>query len=194
MPAYGPNGIGLTVATNAPVYILGNFNADGSNTTGDATTPDDGKNGTPGNASAESPVCVAADAVTLLSKSWSDTASLKNKNDADDTEYATALLVGLQKTTNTDSSGGAHNLPRFLENWSGNTATLRGSLVTLFNCKIATQPWSTQYYGAPKNGNYPPLTPTSPTFRRILFTTLSQSAYFAARHALWPSTYPYTDH
>ena len=204
MPAYGLNGNGLTVATNAPVYILGNFNADGSTTSGNATTPDDGKSGAAGNASAESPVCVAGDAVTLLSNSWSDTASLQNKNNASSTEYATALLVGLQPTTNSANSGGAHNLPRFLENWSGDTATLRGSLATLFSCKIAIQPFSGQYYGAParnwgfdqifKNGNYPPITPKVISFRRILFKTLSQSDYFATRHTLWPATYPYSDH
>ena len=204
MPSYGANGTGLTVATNAPVYILGNFNADGSTSTGSATLPDDGKTGAAGNASAESPACVAGDAVTLLSNSWSDTASLKNKNNASNTEYATALLVGLQPTSDTHNSGGAHNLPRFLESWSGDTATLRGSLATLFSCKIATQPFSGQYYGAPtrnwgfdqifKNGNYPPITPKVISFRRILFTTLSQSAYFATRHTLWPSTFPYSDH
>jgi Tfp pilus assembly protein PilX len=204
MPAYGTNGTGLTVVTNAPVYLLGNFNADGNTGTGNATTPDDGNSGAAGNASKESPVCVAGDAITLLSNSWSDTASLKNKNTAADTEYATALLVGLQATNNTDSSGGAHNLPRFLENWSGKTATMRGSLATLYSCKVATQPWSTQYYGAPnrnwgfdqifKNGNYPPITPKVMSYRRILFTTLSQSAYFATRHTLWPTTFPYSDH
>ena len=199
IPAFGINGSGLTIATNAPAYIMGNFNADGSNTSGDATTPDDGKSGAIGNASAESPVCIAADAITLLSKNWNDTASLKNKNTAADTEYATALLVGLQPTIDIANSGGAHNLPRFLENWSGKTATMRGSLATLYSSKVATQPWSTDYYGAPnrnwgfdqifKNGNYPPITPKVMSYRRILFTTLSQSAYTTARHNLWPSEF-----
>jgi hypothetical protein len=214
VPAYGVNGNGLTVATNAPVYILGDFNADGDPTTptGDATTPDDGKTGLPGNASAESPVCVAADAITLLSQNWKDTASLKVNNPAADTEYATAMLVGLVPTGNVNgtgayaSSGGAHNLPRFIEDWNPSsgkkTVIIRGSLAALYSCKIATQPWSTNYYGAPnrkwgfdqifKNGNYPPITPKVMSFRRIQFTTLSASAYFATRHALWPVDFPST--
>jgi hypothetical protein len=205
MPNYGDGGLGLTVATNAPVYILGNFNADGNASTGDATTPDDGHTGAAGSSYSESPVCVAGDAVTLLSKNWQDSASLKNNNTADDTEYATALLVGLVPTGNVNAdsqyanSGGAHNLPRFLENWSGQTATLRGSLATLFNCKVAKQSWSTQYYSPPnrnwgfdqilKNGHYPPITPRVIDTKRILFTTLSQDAYNTIRHNMWPSEF-----
>ncbi len=199
IPTYGIGLNGLTVATNAPVYIDGNFNSDGNSATGNATTPDDGSTGIGSAAYTESPVCVAADAVTLLSSSWSDTASLKNKNNATSTEYATALLVGLQPTTNTANSGGAHNLPRFLESWSGQTATLRGSLATLFSCKVATQPFTGNYYGAPnrnwgfdqifKNGHYPPITPKVMSYRRILFTTLSQGGYNTARHTLWPSEF-----
>jgi hypothetical protein len=194
------------VATNAPVYIDGNFNADGNSATGNATTPDDGATGSGGAAYTESPVCVAADAVTLLSSSWQDTASLKNKNSASPTEYATALLVGLvptgtaNATNSAANSGGAHNLPRFLEDWSGGTtATIRGSLATLYNCKVATQKWTTNFYGAPnrnwgfdqlfKNGHYPPITPKVMSYRRILFTTLSQSGYNTTRHTLWPSEF-----
>ena len=57
------------------MYILGNYNADGSTSTGSATTPDDGKTGAPGSTSAESPAYLAADAITILSPGWSDAAS-----------------------------------------------------------------------------------------------------------------------
>lgn len=202
IPSYGPGGNGLTIATNAPVYIKGNFNADGSNitATGSATTPDDGKDGSAGHTSSESPVCIAADAVTILSNSWNDATSLSTgKPAATDTEVAAALLVGLQPTSDTANSGGAHNLPRFLENWKDIYATIRGSLVTMYSCKVATQPWSTSYYGAPnrnwgfdkifQNGNYPPITPKVMSYRRVDFTDLNATTYAAAKHSLWPSIY-----
>jgi hypothetical protein len=200
LPSYGPNNNGLTIATNTQAYIMGNFNADGSGTgTSAATTPDDGNSGAAGHASAESPVCVAADAVTILSNSWSDAQSLKLNTNATSTEVASALLVGLQGTTNTASSGGAHNLPRFLESWSGDTLTIRGSLVTMYNAKVANQPWSTRYYSPParnwgfdqifQNGNYPPITPKVMSYRRITFTSLSPTNYTANAHTLWPSEF-----
>ena len=93
-------------------------------------------------------------------------------------------------------SGGAHNLPRFLEDWSGNTVAIRGSLVTMFNCKIATQPWSTAYYTAPTrkwgfdsilaNGNYPPFTPKVMSYRRVDFSDLTAAQYAAKKAAMWP--------
>ncbi len=203
IPSYGPNGKGLTIATNAPAYIKGVFNADGSGATttganGPATTPDDGNDGSSGHASAESPVCIAADSVTILSPNWNDANSFSSSPPtASDTEVAAALLVGLVKTTASASSGGAHNLPRFLENWSGKYATIRGSLVTMYNCKVSTEPWNTSFYSPPnrnwgfdkifKNGNYPPITPKVMSYRRVDFTDLSAAGYAAARHALWPT-------
>ncbi len=200
IPSYGANGTGLTIATNTPVYIQGNFNADGTQSTGangSAVTPDDGNSGAAGHASAESPVCIAADSVTILSNAWSDVKSVNVKTNATDTEVAAALLVGLQPTSNSYNSGGAHNLPRFLENW-GNS-TIRGSLVTMYSCKIATQPFTGAYYGAPnrnwgfdkifQNGNYPPITPKVIDTRRIQFTSMNATVYAAALHTLWPTLY-----
>ena len=93
-------------------------------------------------------------------------------------------------------SGGAHNLPRFLENWTNVTVAIRGSLVEMFNCKISTQPWSTAYYGAPvrkwgfdvlfQNGVYPPFTPKVMSYRRVDFTDLTAAQYAAKKAALWP--------
>jgi hypothetical protein len=197
VPSFGVNGNGLTIATNAQVYIKGNFNADGSSPS--ATMPDDGHTGTTSDPSSESPVCIAGDAVTLLSNSWSDLKSTNNKNGASNTEYATAILTGLQKTSNSDSSGGVHNLPRFLEDWSGQTATVRGSLVTMYDSKVATQAWSTAYYGAParnwgfdnifKNGHYPPITPKVMSYRRVLFSSMTSSQFSTTEHTLWPSEF-----
>ena len=196
MPTYGVNGKGLTIATNAPLYIKGNFNADGNVSSSSATMPDDGNTGSATDPSVESPVCVAADAITILSSAWNDkiSADTVKPNPSSDTEIAAAFLTGLVPTSNSASSGGAHNFPRFLEN--GGTVAIRGSLVAMFESKIATQPWSTRFYGAPtriwgfdsvfQNGTFPPLTPKVQSFRRSSFTMLNASQYSAAKAALWP--------
>jgi hypothetical protein len=197
----GVDNNGLTIATNAPVYILGNFNADGNvSTTTSATVPDDGKTGASGDASVESPVCIAGDAITILSPDWDDASSLGTikPSTSHDVEVAAALLTGLTPTTDSANSGGAHNLPRFLESWR-NSVAIRGSLVTMFSSKVATEPFSTRYYGAPRriwgfdqifsNGNFPPITPKVMSFRRINFSDLSSTDYAAALHKMWPSLY-----
>jgi hypothetical protein len=209
IPSYGVNGNGLTLVTNAPLYIKGHFNADGTivaGANGSSTLPDDGKTGSTSNPSAESPACLAGDAITILSPGWSDAASLVNNNAASGhVEIAAAFLAGIVATDpngagHDASSGGAHNLPRFLENWgSSRTVAIRGSLCCLYPSKVATQPWAIRYYGAPSrswgfdsifaNGNFPPLTPKVVSYRRVAFRDISATAYAAAKHQMWPSVY-----
>ena len=200
--AGNPNGDGFTLATNAPLYIKGSFNADGTGS-GSPTLPDDGNDGSAAHPTVESPACLAADAITILSPGFSDLTSYSQTkpNSTASVEIAAAFLTGLTPTSNTANSGGAHNLPRFLETWSGSagTVTIRGSLVTMYQSKIATQPFSTNWYGAPtrawgfdsnfQNGNFPPITPRVISFRRVDFSDLSPAAYTALRHSLWPSEY-----
>ncbi len=196
IPDYGPHGIGLSLSTNAPLYVLGHFNADGTITTTSPTIPDDGKDGTTGHTSKESPVSLAADAITILSPGWSDASSLTlAPNAVGNAEIAAAFMVGTTKT-GTAYSGGAHNLPRFLEDWGSNTVAIRGSMVAMFNSRIASQGWAQAYYSAPvrkwgfdsifKNGNYPPFAPKVMSYRRVDFTDLSAAQYAAQKAALWP--------
>ncbi len=165
---------GLTVATNAPVYILGHFNADGANPTvaGSATTPDDGKTNVAGAAvSAQIPVAIAADAITILSpnyfgvagangsaaaatnattvSAYTNLANVRNSASGS-VEVAAAFITGIVATNGSSFSGGVHNLPRFLEHWGANSAAIRGSLVSLYKSKVATGPWAQAYYSAPK--------------------------------------------
>jgi hypothetical protein len=217
----GPDGhtavTGLTVATNAPTYIEGNFNADGQSSGGswgktDATTPDDGNTGAPGTtASAETPVAVVADAVTILSPKYfgsgivptaaspSNAASsnanvsytTKSPGSTGDTEVASTFITGLVQTTDSASSGGAQNLPRFLENW-GNTVAIRGSLMVFYHSKVAIGPWSTSYYSPPTRvWGYDQILlykklqgfPNFPTLRRVGFQDLSAAGYATAKAA-----------
>jgi len=121
---------GLTIATNMPAYVLGDYNKRSDDVPGDWV-----------------PALVAADSVTFLSKTWSDINSHWEMNgelaqrDADDTHYHLAILAGDVTTSASAWGGGFHNFMRFAESWSGETATLYGSLVIGFRSVYARQPW-----------------------------------------------------
>jgi hypothetical protein len=125
-PALLPKG--LTIATNLPAYLMGDYNST-SDTTSQSATP-------------WAPALVAADQVMLLSNAWNDALSRWDQAPgafnrlATDTVYNLSLLSGVAGTTTTAWSGGLENLPRFLEQWNYSgitrTATVRGSLVAGF--------------------------------------------------------------
>lgn len=178
---------GLTVATNAPVYTAGHFNADGTLEAdlSDMTTPE----------ANEVPAAIVADAINILSQSWVGTehgtgrvvptADLSSSNNtrpaAAHTEVSAALLTGIVTTAGTANnqySGGVENYPRFHENWSNRSLRYRGSIVALFESQVATRPWTHARYSPPRREwgfnsmfgsqrRYPPGTPIIRTFRRI---------------------------
>ncbi len=186
VPTYGAME-GLTIATNAPVYIKGNYNDDGSGGTPSASVSKTG----------EKPAAIAADAVTLLSPDFNDATSRSaiRPNASADVVVAAAILTGLAPTNKDGSarmSGGAHNLVRFLENWTTNSRAvyIRGSLVSLFESRVASEPWRIDYYSAPVrnwgfcdllvNGRYPPGTPRVISYRRTDYGDLTKAQYDAA--------------
>jgi len=128
---------GMTVATNLPIYIQGDYN---TKVNGVASATND--------PAFHKPAAVIADAVNLLSNAWNNSKTATSTlPTASATTYNTAMIAG-----NTDSvpgtiySGGLENLPRFHENWTGKNATIAGSFVNLWKSKIAKSPW---VYGAP---------------------------------------------
>ncbi|MCF3649721.1 hypothetical protein [Synoicihabitans lomoniglobus] len=109
-----------------------------------------------------------------------------------DTEVASALLMGLvpsNKNGSGQQSGGAHNFPRFIEKWSGRTLAMRGSMVALFESRIADEEFGIRYYDPPTrlwgfneifaDGRYPPQTPLVRTYRRVDFSDLAPAEYAA---------------
>ncbi len=138
---------GLTVAAENPVYVQGNYNAV------DNTIPD----ATWGNMGASVPAAVIADAITLLSKAWTDARSFEVPNSAGAraaqmTSYRFAAIAG--KGTSFPhcggacgnpsdlygTDGGAANFLRFLEDWSS-SINYRGSLITLHVNRQAIGPY-----------------------------------------------------
>jgi hypothetical protein len=150
-------GAGLTIASENPMYTLGNFNS-----------------------TSKKPAALMGDAITFLSGSFSDAASngAVGSRVASNTTVNASYLTGNVETTSSDYNGGFENLPRFLESWSGKTFTWRGSAVNLWNSVQANGEWSYgSYYTAPnRNWAYdtdlddpnklPPETPTIRIFQR----------------------------
>jgi len=181
---------GFTLATNGQLYVKGHFNADGDPDTGSSTGTDD--NSTFG--SDEAPAALLADSITILSSAFDDTKTKEspNKRPATFNEVSAALVTGLVpgvKGTG-QQSGGAHNLPRFLEKWSGVEFRYRGSLVALYESEAGTNPMTSNHsswYSPPRrnwgyndlfaDAIYPPGTPNARDFRRTDFRFLTEEEY-----------------
>lgn len=167
------NGInGLSIVSENPVYVQGNWNAAGSFTGAHAAT------------------AVMADAVTLLSNNWTDMISFTdpwspgNRNRASATWYRLAIISGKGMAfpqpsgTSADfgTDGGAHNFLRYLED-GDQAVNYRGSMATFFYSRQAVAPFKccALVYSAPtRNYNFDTdflspalLPPNTPVFRDL---------------------------
>jgi len=149
---------GLTIATDLPLYIKGNYNS-----------------------TAKKGSALLCDAITLLSPSWSDAASSSplNSRVASSMTVNACIMTGHVGTINGSTySGGLENIFRFIEKWDAATVTYRGSIIDLWFSQFATAPWSYgAYYTAPTRNwafdtdllspsNWPPGTPRVHTVQR----------------------------
>ncbi len=142
----------LTVATDRPMYLEGNINTENKAT-----------------------LLLAADAITVTSKHLtldSNNQTIKDKAQATITNAIFMLGQVSSKYMPVDStgkktpggkeinhfapgygrvtqSGGAHNVLRYLENWSGVKHTYNGSLICLFESRVATTKFGGPYYNPP---------------------------------------------
>lgn len=190
-PSYSADNPGLTIASNAPVYVKGHFNADGvASTSGGVNPATDYESG-------EVPCAIVSDAITVLSPGFDDSKSKFSSppSASGPVEISAAFLTGIaptNKNNNGRTSGGAHNIIRFLENWGGKATWFRGSLVCLFESRVFTEPHgSSNYYNPPDRnwgfnklfgeGTYPPGTPRVLSYRRVDFTELTAADYAATR-------------
>ena len=124
---------GLTVGSQNPVYIQGDYNTTSAATRGSAA--------------------VFADAVTILSNAWNDANSSADLSarTATNTTVNTAIVAGFLPSgwrnpatgAQYGYSGGLNNFPRFLENWGGQTFTYTGSMIELFTSQVNIGEWDT---------------------------------------------------
>jgi hypothetical protein len=207
-PSFSPEP-GLTLATNAPAYMVGRFNASATDTNSVNVSTNHYKTWTGGNLR-EPPAAIMSDSYTQLSEQWagttgnrirSDNAAANTRPIAASVPVSAAILTGLTPTIPSTAisspaggaqSGGAHNFPRFLEVWGGQTFHFRTSMVALFVSEVHRQPMPANpgYYSPParnfgfsqnfSNGVFPPGTPTVRMFRRGSFQDITQAEYDAA--------------
>jgi type II secretory pathway pseudopilin PulG len=163
---------GLTVASDQPVYIQGNYNVTN-----------------------KKPAAVMGDVINVLSNSWTDaksTLALTSRTPTATTINA-ALFAGTDTTGGAEGTagqssggynGGVENYIRLHENWNGAvTLTYRGSFVSLFRPRRVAGAWAvgSPYYTAPiRDWDYdnslfedptllPPMTPNLVYLRQELF-------------------------
>jgi hypothetical protein len=149
---------GLTIVTDEPLYVKGNFN----------TTSKKG-------------AAIMCDAITLLSPNWNDanSASPIASRTATPMTVNACVMAGHVATAGSNYSGGLENSFRFLENWSGVTLTFSGSIVNLWFSVYNTARWpgTGSVYNAPTRhwgydtdllqpGKWPPGTPRVQTIQR----------------------------
>ena len=157
---------GLTIATDLPMYIKGNYNS-----------------------TAKKGSALMCDALTLLSPSWNDSHSnlsmTANRVASNMTVFA-CIMTGHVNTVGSTYSGGLENEFRFLENWSGKNLTYLGSIIDLWFSRSATAPWQQTgyYYNAPNRiwsydtdlvnpSNWPPGAPRVHTVQRGTWRQIS---------------------
>lgn len=192
---------GFTVASENPVYILGNYNTNSADTTWNTPAVDE---------AGHSSAAVIADAVTFLSNNWTDLASLGfggdgtvtttgNRNAAT-TYYRVAVAGGKNinfpqptwgAANDYGTDGGVHNFLRYLENWGGQSFHYKGSLVSLYYATYGTGVYKccTTVYSAPTRNDVfdldfetpSGLPPGTPMFRDV--ETLSYRQLFTTRQA-----------
>lgn len=132
---------GLSIVTNLPIYIAGDYNTS-SNTDSATSTP-------------WVPALIAGDWVSVLSNNWDDTRLSWAQEDltdvsrkAADTTYNTAILSGW---TQAEGTRAGHSFPSMIEAWSRRKKTLATSIVLGYYPvyrKVGNQ--HTKVYSAPK--------------------------------------------
>ena len=131
------NGMGFSVATPNPLYVVGNYNVQTASSAANASAATT-------NTAYTVPAALFSDALTILSSSWNDAnanASYSTRTPVTTTVNA-AIVTGTVPSTGTDYytfSGGVHNLPRLLENWSTSLKLyLNTSILRLWDSTMAT--------------------------------------------------------
>jgi len=150
---------GLTVVSNDPVYVKGDYNT-----------------------VSEQPTSIIADSLNLLSNNWNDTNSTSSLSSrpATATTFNSAFVAGIDNTTTGNYNGSLENYPRLHENWTGRNLTIKGSFVALWNSSVANGGWTygNPQYTAPNRiwayntafndpANLPPFTPWAVEAQRI---------------------------
>lgn len=167
MPGIASDTGGLSMVTERPVYVLGDYNTiiwRPAAIMGDAITF---LSNPPNPAMAQTPASLATRCSAQAG--WCDTLQTTSpQRTARPTTVNAALLVGHSPTpcdyaragcTLPAYGGGLENLPRFLENWGGVTFRYTGSLVSLYRSRFTFGLWGNSTNVGFGNINGPYYTP-----------------------------------
>ena len=176
---------GLTVTSENPVYVEGNYNANNT-----------------GFSEPNAATAVIVDSLTLLSNSWNDRVSFTSPQNsagrpATETWYRMAVIAGKGRPfaqpsgqpANFGTDGGIHNFLRFVEDWSSRTVHYRGSIAILYTNRqgVGTfkQAGNDNVYGPPGTRDFafdldflqpslmPPRTPVFRDINTLGFTQIT---------------------
>ena len=178
---------GLTIATENPVYVQGDWNANAA-----------------GFGNPHVATSIIADGVTLLSNNWNDLVSFSspytpgNRVRSAQSYYRVAIIAGKNApfpnpatgpVADFGTDGGAHNFLRMLEA-GGGTVNYRGSIATFYYSRqaVGTYKGGVTVYGAPTRAfNFdtdflhpellPPLTPVFRDLNSLGFTQEFRPGY-----------------
>ena len=163
---------GLTIVSDQPAYIYGNYNSTN-----------------------KKPAAFLVDAINIISNNWTSDAARGcgacSSRPATATTVNAAFLAGTTTTGNIEGTGGQggayngglENFPRFNESWTGIAFTYTGSLVSLNKPRHTNSAWpgtGGNYYNAPTRiwaydsmfndaSKLPPLSPRFVYLRQQLF-------------------------
>jgi hypothetical protein len=132
---------GITIVSENPVYIQGDYNTGGSSPPSNSGTP----TSPTVSGYTRKPSAVVADAINVLSSNWSDAKSTSDVTEriATSTTINTAMVSGNVPTVNDGTSsysGGGENFIRLQEDWRSKNFTYYGSMVQLYKSAQATAP------------------------------------------------------
>ncbi|MDQ6809616.1 MAG: hypothetical protein M3Z64_09375 [Verrucomicrobiota bacterium] len=150
---------GLTIVSETPIYVQGNYNT--SSTNNSSSIPSN--TGTYTSPTAPDytrlPSAIIGDAVTILSNAWQDSKSslALTTRVASNTTVNAAIVGGIIPSSSAAYSGGGENFVRLLEDWHSNTLCYYGSLVELFRSNQGIGTWNGDgltVYAAPSTAKF----------------------------------------
>ena len=133
------NNFGFSVATMNPLYVWGDYNIQVAGNTNSSSSST--------NTAYTVPAALMSDSLTVLSPNWSDADGYATYTKgaaqfaAADMTINAAIVTGTVPSTGTNGttfSGGVHNLPRLLEDWSSKNLWLNTSILRLWDSNMAT--------------------------------------------------------
>ena len=142
-----PKTLGLTIVSENPIYIQGDYNTGGIPPSDSGTYTSPTVSGyTQTGQTTKPPAAIIADAITVLSAGWNDATSnitgLGSRVASANITINAALVAGNVPSNGTKYSGGAENFIRLLEDWTNKSICYYGSMVQMYRSNQAIGFWN----------------------------------------------------